>query len=77
MLKSHCRILDNNLYPKRAVADARTAYRDYCDVRVTQDNAFLTLTIQVKSKYQKDGHQIILEFWNYLLDISCQMKISD
>ncbi|NTU72797.1 hypothetical protein HGB07_01320 [Candidatus Roizmanbacteria bacterium] len=78
MLKSNTRRLDNTLYPKKAVAEARMAYRDYCDFLIKKHgNDHVTLTISIKSNYSEHSRQIILEFWNYLLDTSCQVKIED
>ena len=76
ILKIYQRNIDNSIYPKKAVADARMAYRDYCDISIEiADETLPKLTIKVKPKYQKNSRKIILEFWNYLLDLSCQIKM--
>lgn len=76
MLKIFSRNIDNSIYPKKAVADARMAYRNYCVFSIDICNNNLPkLTVKVKPKYQKNSRQIILEFWNYLLDLSCQIKM--
>jgi hypothetical protein len=78
MLKTHPRFIDNTIYPKKAVADARMAYRNYCDFAIdTNGNHLPKLTVTVKPKYQDNSQQIILEFWNYLLDIACQIKMEE
>ncbi|MDD2462513.1 MAG: HxsD-like protein [Desulfobulbus sp.] len=78
MLKAHTRFLDNTIYPKKAVADARMAYRSYCDFAIDTTGSLLPqLMVTVKSKYQDNSHQIILEFWNYLLDLACQIKTEE
>lgn len=78
MLKKHTRDLDNSIYPKKAVADARMAYRSYCDFSIDAvSDPHPKLTIIVKPKYQDNSHQIIFEFWNYLLDLSCQIKMEE
>jgi len=78
MLKAHARFLDNTLYPKKAVVDARMAYRSYCDFSIDATSSHLPkLTVTVKTKYQDNSHQIILEFWNYLLDLACQIKTEE
>lgn len=75
MLNSHTRILDNNIYPKKAVADARMAYRDYCDFAIESTASHtVKLTVAVKSEHENNSREIILGFWNYLLDRSCQIK---
>jgi len=78
MLKKHTRDLDNTIYPKKAVADARMAYRNYCDFSIDVTSGPLPkLTITVKPKYQDSSRQITLEFWNYLLGLACQIKMEE
>lgn len=78
MLKSHTRTINNTIYPKKAVADARMAYRDYCDFAIEPTDSHLAkLTITVKPKFQDDSQQIIFGFWNYLLDIACQIRTEE
>ena len=74
----YSRLIDNTLYPRRALADTRQAYRDYCRFSVTPgpttDTA--TLTIEVKPQHAAHARQITLEAWNYLLDRACQIHFA-
>ncbi len=70
-----CRILDNTIYPRRALTDMRHAYREFCHISIvpgtTPDTALLT--IDVREPHAPNARQIILESWNYLLDRACQI----
>jgi hypothetical protein len=69
------RILDNTIYPRRALADTRQAYREFCRLSVTPGTTPETpiLVIEVKEQHAATAHQITLEAWNYLLDRACQI----
>lgn len=70
------RRIDNSIYPRKALADARKAYDQYCTVRaVPCNNGIVDITVSVKREYKQDARQIILEFWNYCLDTACQQRI--
>lgn len=70
------RTIDHTLYPRRALADATHAYRDYCDVKITPFNTQKSrVTITVKEIQISSGGQVILEFLNYALDKSIQMQL--
>lgn len=75
MKNSQSRLIDNSLYPKKAVADAKMAYKDYCSFTIesVQGN-LLKLTVEVKGGHEQDSRNVIFGFWNYLLDRSCQIK---
>lgn len=67
------RTLDNSLYSKSAVSAARHAFEAYCSVHVRPTGGhFAELTLTILPEYAGDSSQIILEFWNYLLDSSAQ-----
>ncbi len=75
MPNCYARNLDNNIYPKKAVADARMAYRDYCDFAIEATASHIAnLTVTVKLKYEDNSRDVILGFWNYLLDRACQIN---
>lgn len=67
--------IDHSLYPRNALADARQAYRDYCSLKIAPlSNDRAEVTITVNDKFDSDGRQVILDFLNYLLDRSAQIK---
>lgn len=75
LINCHSRLIDNSLYPKKAVADAKMAYKDYCNFSVESASGNqVKLTVEVKLNQARDSHEVILGFWNYLLDRSCQIK---
>lgn len=64
----------NELYPKEAVFDARSAFTSYLTVRIQPEGRNIArLTLRIEPKYQKESRQIVLEFLNYLLDRSVQI----
>jgi hypothetical protein len=71
----YSRTIDNTIYPRRALADMRQAYREFCQISVvpgTTPNT-ATLTIDVRERHAPNARQIVLEAWNYLLDRACQI----
>ncbi len=70
------RSIDHTLYPRKALADATQAYRDYCDVRITPFNSQKShVTIRVKEVHDGSPSEVILEFLNYALDRSLQIQL--
>ena len=70
--------LDHTLYPRKALAEARQAYRDYCHLNIrplTNDRA--QVSIVVKDAYENDSRQVVLDFLNYMLDRSAQLRFED
>jgi len=70
------RIVDSELYPRRHLMAARSAFQDHCAVEfepVAGNRAKVTLTPKVGSgeRYR----QTVLEFWNYALDAHCQARL--
>ena len=69
------RTIDNTLYTRRALNEARNAFAKYCVVRATPDaNGLVGITVTVNSDFQQDARQVILEFWNFFLDTACQQR---
>lgn len=66
--------IDNAIYPKKAVIDAKAAFAPYADFQAVPDGGGIVLTIKVKQAYISDRCQIFLEFMNYLLDRSIQLS---
>lgn len=70
------RRIDNTLYSRRALADAREAYREYCTVCIaTVAKGLVDVAIQPHRQYESDARQVILEFWNFFLDTACQQRL--
>jgi len=70
------RIIDRGIYPRKALSEARHAYRDFFSLTISpiesnQDK----VTITVKSEYEHQGKEVILEFLNYLLDRSAEINL--
>ncbi len=69
------RTIDNALYPRKALQDAREAYGQYCIVRASPlPGGLVGITVAVKPEYGEDARQVVLEFWNFFLDTACQLR---
>ncbi len=69
------RVIDNTIYPRKAVIDSRQAYRDYCTVQAKPlGGTRIQLTITARSVDNHGGREVILEFLNYLLDKSVELQ---
>ncbi len=72
------RTIDHNLYPRKALAEARQAYREYCAVNIVPlSGPRAQVTISVKEVYCESAREVILEFLNYALDRSIQAHFED
>lgn len=72
------RLIDHNLYPRQALADARHAYKDYCTLKIEpRDYGWAAVQIEVKPQYEIDSRQIVLEFLNYILDRAIQLQLEN
>lgn len=70
------RVIDHGIYPRKAISEARAAYKDYCAVRVEplpSDRARLTIT--VLPKHAADSREVVLSFLNYALDKSAEIHL--
>lgn len=69
------RLVDNDIYVRKAITEAQNAYRSYCKVKAapTSSNK-VELTFIIAQKYQDNARKIILEFLNYALDRSVQLN---
>lgn len=78
MILQIIRIIDHTLYPRRALAEARQAYQDYCTLEIVPEgNTKAKVTIAVKEAYEKESKQVVLDFLNYTLDRSVQIVLED
>ena len=69
------RTVDNALYTRRALHEAREAFNKYCVIRATPGtNGMADITVSVNREFEQDARQIVLEFWNFFLDTACQQR---
>jgi hypothetical protein len=68
--------MDHKLYPRKALLEARQAYKDYCKVEVkpTEDQ-LVEVSITPMPEYQEDSREVVLEFLNYVLDKAAQLQV--
>lgn len=72
------RVIDNKFYPKKAVADAKMAYREYCEFSIEPlSGQKACLNVRVKVDYVTNERDVLLGFWNYLLDRACQIVLEE
>ena len=72
----YTRHIDNGIYSRKALAEAREAYGEYCTIRATPSTSGdVAVTLQLKPEYTNEARQVILEFWNFFLDSSCKHKL--
>ena len=70
------RLLDNTLYPRKAFAKARESYQQYCLVNaVPTAEGQVAVTVSVLPEHANDAREVLLEFWNFLLDTACEMHM--
>lgn len=68
----HCEV-DTRVYLRKALADAQLAYKDLCKVRLRAvAHQRLLVTIEPLSGDATQHRDLVLEFWNYALDRSCE-----
>ena len=72
------KVVDHNIYPRKAISEAREAYKDYCKVQVTpmSDNC-AKLLISVVPAHEKEGRKVVLSFLNYALDKAAEINLQD
>lgn len=69
-------VIDNDLYPKKAILDARVAFLEYMDIKLSPiSSKSVKLFITINPKYNDNKRQIYLEFLNYILDKSTQLLL--
>lgn len=70
------RSVDLGIYTRKALADTQMAYKSYCRVQTQAlpKNRLLISLIPNESE-SANFYKLLLEFWNYFLDKSCQEKL--
>lgn len=70
------RRIDNGIYSRKALAEAREAYGKYCTIRATPSSSGdVAVTVLLKEEYEGEARRVILEFWNFFLDSTCKHKL--
>jgi hypothetical protein len=70
------RQVDNDIYSRKALAAAREAFASYCTVwAIPGQSGTVAITVSVRPEFERDARQVVLEFWNYFLDSSCQLRL--
>ena len=72
------RTFDHTLYPRKALADARQAYRDYCTLKIVPaGNDKVLISIRVNESHESESRQVVLDFLNFALDRSAQLLFEE
>jgi hypothetical protein len=70
--------IDHTLYPRKALADARQAYRDYCTLKIVPVGSHkIQISIRVNEAHESESRQVVLDFLNYVLDRSAQLLFEE
>lgn len=74
----YVREISNLIYSKRDLAEARQAFAKFLDVKVVPVSyGRVSLSVGVLSAFQNQEREIVLEFFNYLLDAAIQRRMSE
>lgn len=69
-------VIDHELYPKKAILDARVAFLEYMEIKLSPiSSRSVKLIITINPQYNENKRQIYLEFFNYILDKSTQLLL--
>ena len=71
------RLIDHLLYPRQALSEARTAYKDYCSVRVEpMPGNKASVTIEVLHEHSPNEREGALSFMNFALDKALELQLA-
>jgi len=72
------RVVDHQIYPRSAIADARQAYREYCTVKARSlPSNLVEISISVKPEHKNDAREVVLGFFNYALGRAAELHFED
>jgi len=72
------KVVDHDVYPRKAISEARDAYKDYCKVQVTpMPGNRAKLLISVVPAHENDLREVVLSFLNYALDKAAEINLQD
>ena len=64
------------LYPRKAISDAQQAFSQHCRVAsVPRPGGRLEVTVTPLSADAGEARATVLEFWNYCLARSCELRL--
>jgi hypothetical protein len=70
------RVAHTALYPRKALREAETAFRDHCKVDMRPlDTERIEVAVAPNVASGAEAREICLEFWNYALDLACQQRL--
>lgn len=72
------RSFDQSWYPIEAVEEARTAYQKYCKIEVSfPDDKRIWVSFSQLLSTSHPLSLVVLEFCNYLLDKTCELRLNN
>ncbi len=75
---STTRVVNNYIYPRKAVIEAREAYKSYCNVTLRPlSSGNVELTLDAKKDYIDSDREVVLGFLNYMLDKSVEIQTDE
>jgi len=70
------RLIDHSIYPRKAINEARAAYKSFCQVRVEPvSGKCIRLVIDVFPDHKSREREVVLSFLNYALDMSSDIHL--
>ena len=70
------RIADTSIYTRNILAQAREAFRTHCRVGVTPlSGGRVSVSVMPAEESTAEAPRIVLEFWNYCLDLVSKEKL--
>lgn len=71
MKQTFSKTIDNRIYSKKSVLETKKAFEKFCTVHAAPEDANrVKLRIITNGLSDQDHKQVVLEFMNYLLDLS-------
>lgn len=71
------RTVDTRIYSRRALVDAQAAFRNHCRVEIRYvDHARVGVTVRPVATDNAEWRRVVLEFWNFALDATCQQQLA-
>jgi hypothetical protein len=72
------RLIDHAIYPRKAINEARAAYKSFCHVKVEPlSGERIRLTIDVLPEHQGNEREVALSFMNFALDMSSDIHLQN
>jgi len=69
------RLIDNEIYARKAIAEAQNAFRSFCKVKASPAaTGKIELSFLIAPSHQGNAREVVLEFLNYALDRSVQLN---